>query len=37
MLFTFDIRFTNGISYQCNSSNCEYQSDVDGCIKISEY
>ena len=33
---TFDIQnLPNGISYQCNSSNCEYQSDADGCIKIT--
>ena len=22
----------NGLSYQCNNSNCEYSSGTDGCI-----
>ena len=33
---TFDIQgLPNGISYQCNNSNCEYSSGTDGCIKLS--
>ena len=33
---TFDIQgLPNGLSYQCNNSNCEYSSGSDGCIKLS--
>ena len=33
---TFDIQeLPNGLSYQCNNSNCEYSSGTDGCIKLS--
>ena len=33
---TFDIqRLSNGLSYQCDNSNCEYSSGSDGCIKLN--
>ena len=35
---TFDVQnLPNGITYQCSSSNCEYPSGSDGCIKISGF
>lgn len=33
---TFDIQgLPNGLSYQCDNSNCEYSSGSDGCIKLN--
>ena len=33
---TFDVQgLPNGLSYQCDNSNCEYSSGSDGCIKLS--
>lgn len=33
---TFDVQgLPNGLLYQCDQSNCEYPSSVDGCIQLS--
>ena len=33
---TFDVQgLPNGISYQCDISNCQYPSSIDGCIQLN--